>query len=91
MTTPSASERYQRLLRMLREARVEAGLTQTQAAAALGKPQSYVSKCESGERRIDAIELEEFARVYGKPITRFYAERPSAVDSATRVRRRTRG
>jgi len=30
-----------------------------------------MSKCESGERRIDIIELEDFARVYGKPVTFF--------------------
>ncbi len=41
----------------------------------LGYPQSYVSKCESGERRVDVIELAEFARLYGKPIE-FFVRRP---------------
>ena len=37
----------------------------------LGKPQSYVSKCESGERRVDVVELMEFAAVYGRSVTAF--------------------
>ncbi len=63
--------RYARLLALLRQARKEAGLTQVEAAEALGKPQSFVSKCEAGERRIDVVELERFAKVYGKPVTFF--------------------
>jgi len=46
-------------------------LTQEQVAAALNRPQSFVSKCESGERRIDVVELEDFARLYRKPISFF--------------------
>jgi hypothetical protein len=40
-------------------------------AAALGQPQSFVSRCESGEGRSFAVELERLARLYGKPITFF--------------------
>jgi transcriptional regulator with XRE-family HTH domain len=54
------------MIQRLREARVRAGLTQAEAARALKRPQSFLSKCESGERRIDVIELEDFARLYGK-------------------------
>ncbi len=50
-----------------------AGLSQTEAARRLGKPQSYVSKCESGERRVDVVELKAFARVYGLPVS-FFSE-----------------
>lgn len=57
---------YQRMLAKLRAARREAGLTQAQVAASLGKPQSFVSKVESGERRLDPIELQELARIYGR-------------------------
>ena len=44
---------YQYLLKRLRAARRQAGLTQVQVAKALGRPQSFVTKCELGERRID--------------------------------------
>lgn len=48
-----------------------AGLTQVQVAAALGKHQSFVSKCESGERRVDIIELLVFAELYELPLNFF--------------------
>lgn len=44
------------------------GLTQAEVAQALGTTQAYVSKSESGERRMDAVELYDFARVYGAPL-----------------------
>jgi transcriptional regulator with XRE-family HTH domain len=59
------SPRYDRFLRLLREARVAAGLSQTQAAKKLKRPQSFLSKCENGERRVDVVELIEFCRAYG--------------------------
>ena len=65
------SARYKRFLKQLRTARGLASLTQEQVAAALNRPQSFVSKCESGERRIDVIELEDFARLYRKPVSFF--------------------
>jgi transcriptional regulator with XRE-family HTH domain len=65
------SPRYRRFLKRLRQARLEAHLTQPQVAAALKRPQSFVSKCESGERRIDVIELLDLARLYRKPIGYF--------------------
>ena len=57
------SARYRRLLLQLAETRQDAGLTQAQVAKAMGKPQSFVSKVESGERRLDVIELFDFLRV----------------------------
>lgn len=69
------TSRYKALLDRLREARRQAGLTQAQAAAALGRPQSYISKCESGERRIDPIELAELAELYGKSASFFLPKR----------------
>jgi hypothetical protein len=42
-------------------------LTQVQVAKALRKPQTWVSKFELGERRVDAVEFGDFCRQYGKP------------------------
>lgn len=62
---------YRRFLARLRAARLLAGLTQVEVARALKKPQSYVSKSESGERRVDVMEAAEFARLYGQPLNYF--------------------
>ena len=59
------SEQYQRLCTLLRELRQEAGLTQVDVAQRLDVPQSFVSKYESGERRLDVIELRHVAEAIG--------------------------
>lgn len=64
-------DEYREFLHRLRLARLEAGLTQKQVAKLLNKPQSYVSKCESGERRVDVVELKAFAFLYKKSILDF--------------------
>lgn len=64
-------QRYQEFLRRLKLARIEAGLTQEEVAQRLGKPQSFVSRSENGQRRIDIVELEEFASIYAKPVALF--------------------
>ena len=48
-----------KLLVLLRGVRVEAGLTQSELASRLGTDQTFVSKYESGERRLDILELHE--------------------------------
>lgn len=65
------SQKNNRLLERLRSARLEAGLTQVVASKRLNKPQSYLSKIERGERKIEAIELGDFARIYNKDIGYF--------------------
>jgi len=62
---------YQYVLKRLRAARRQAGLTQVQVAKALGRPQSFVTKCELGERRIDPVDLQRFANLYRKPLSFF--------------------
>ncbi|HEU4642142.1 MAG TPA: helix-turn-helix transcriptional regulator [Gemmatimonadaceae bacterium] len=62
---------YQFMLQRLQDAREELELTQQQVADALEKKQSFVSKCETGERRVDVIELARFAALYGKPLSYF--------------------
>jgi transcriptional regulator with XRE-family HTH domain len=51
------SPAHVRLLELLVAAREKAGMTQQQLADRLGKPQSFISKYEGGERRIDVIEF----------------------------------
>jgi transcriptional regulator with XRE-family HTH domain len=63
--------KYQRLIQKLRDARLEAGLTQVEAGKRLKKPQAYLSKIERGERSVDAVELGEMAKIYRKDITYF--------------------
>ncbi|WP_296305254.1 helix-turn-helix transcriptional regulator [uncultured Desulfovibrio sp.] len=48
---------YEALTAVLKRTRKQCGLTQVALAARLDKPQSYVSKYESGERRLDIIEF----------------------------------
>lgn len=55
--------RRETLRHELREARLRAGLRQLDVALKLGKPQSYVAKVESGERRIDLIEALDLCQV----------------------------
>jgi transcriptional regulator with XRE-family HTH domain len=62
---------YRVFIQRLKQARQESGRTQTEVAALLGKPQSFVSKIESGERRVDFVELQYLCRIYQKPLTFF--------------------
>ena len=63
--------RYRAFLARLRQARVDAGLTQDEVAARMGRPQTWVSKCELGERRVDFVEIEDFAAACEKPLEFF--------------------
>lgn len=74
MSTIDQAE-YQVMVERLRQAREKAGMTQDEVAGELGKPQSFVSKVENGERRIDPVELCYFAALYGKPIGWFVSAR----------------
>ena len=62
---------YKKVVENLRKARIGAGLRQEDVAQKLGKPQSYISKIERGERRIDVVELKAFARLYKKSLDFF--------------------
>ena len=68
----SASQgKQERLLVLLREVRREAGLRQADLARSLGHPQSFVSKYESGERRLDLLELQQICAALGLSLTEF--------------------
>jgi len=59
------SNRYDQFRRLLIEARKQAGLTQVELSERLSRPQSFVSKYERGERRLDVIEFFDVARAIG--------------------------
>lgn len=79
---------YRDTLDLLRLARIERGLSQTEVAYRLRRPQSYVSKVESGERRLDIVELWEFAEVYGVTLSELtpWARLPDREGEAKRRR-----
>ena len=57
-----SSTEGEKLAALLRSVRVEAGLTQSEVAERLDLPQSFVSKYESGERRLDLVELRQICK-----------------------------
>ena len=65
------SKEHKYIVDRLKSARREAGFDQTHVAKLLGKTQSHVSKIESGQRRVDVIQLKEFAHIYKKPVNYF--------------------
>lgn len=65
------TKEYAALVAKLKQARQEAGFTQVQVAKRIGRPQSHISNIESGQQRLDVIELQRFAKLYGKPLTYF--------------------
>jgi transcriptional regulator with XRE-family HTH domain len=71
---PTNRPEYRRFLARLRAAREQAGLTQAEVAKRLRRPQSFVSKCEAGERRVDVVELAAFAGLYHRPVGFFVQE-----------------
>jgi transcriptional regulator with XRE-family HTH domain len=62
---------YRKLLQALREAREKAGLTQVEVVERLGTYASFISKIESGERRVDVVELAAICRAYGVNLVEF--------------------
>ncbi|MFA5346459.1 MAG: helix-turn-helix transcriptional regulator [Candidatus Omnitrophota bacterium] len=59
------------LVSRLIKARKAAKLKQAEVAEKLGKTQSYISKIESGQRRLDTVQLNEFASIYKKKLRYF--------------------
>jgi len=71
------------LPRRLRELRLNAGISQQALGSRLGRPQSYVSKIENGERRVELHEVEEWARAAGKTMVWAFVDgdpAPAAAD-----------
>jgi transcriptional regulator with XRE-family HTH domain len=60
-----------KLLSLLRQIRLDAGLRQEDLAKRLGRPQSFVSKYESGERRLDLLELRQVCNAVRIDLAKF--------------------
>ncbi|PIP27752.1 MAG: hypothetical protein COX30_00300 [Candidatus Moranbacteria bacterium CG23_combo_of_CG06-09_8_20_14_all_39_10] len=65
------TKEYARFIERLRKARLEAGLKQIDVAKKVKRPQSYISRIESGEYRLDILEVKRLAKIYGKSIEYF--------------------
>ena len=65
------SKDYRNVIEKLKKARLAARLKQEDVALKLKRPQSYISKIERGERRLDIAELKELAKIYKKDINFF--------------------
>ena len=65
---------YKAFLKRLIAARLEAGYLQADVSKRMGKARTFISKCELGERRVDAVELRMLAKIYGKSVMYFLGE-----------------
>lgn len=65
------SEEHAYTVEQIIKARKEANLTQVEVAELLGHTQSFVSKIEAGQRRIDIVQIKEFAKIYKKSLDYF--------------------
>jgi transcriptional regulator with XRE-family HTH domain len=65
---------YDGMVQRLIQARQDAGLTQREVSTRIGRAHSFLSKCETGERRVDVLELLQLAKLYDKPLLYFFAE-----------------
>jgi transcriptional regulator with XRE-family HTH domain len=65
------SKDHKYIVEQLKKARKDSGLEQSEVAKALERTQSYISKIESEQRRIDVIVLKEFSKIYKKPLDFF--------------------
>lgn len=77
------SKEYARVLELLKTTRDKRNLTQTEVAERLGETQSFVSKVERGERRLDVVELRSFCNALGVPFVSFMSKVESALKEMT--------
>lgn len=76
------SKEYSLFLEQLRNAREEKGLTQIELAERLGQTQSFVSKVERGERRLDIVELRAFCSALGIGFSTFIGRIDKTISAA---------
>lgn len=74
------SEEHRTLIALLKQARSEAGITQAQLAQSLDVTQSFISKCERGERRLDIVELRAWCRALGVSFPAFALQYDQSIE-----------
>jgi len=72
MPSSLLADRYEAVAAVLKAARREVGMTQVELASRLQRPQSYVSKVERRERRVDPVEFYDWERALGFPQCALY-------------------
>jgi len=82
-----SSRDYSIFLEYLKDARKKAGLTQGQLAELLGETQSFVSKCERGERRLDVVEVRAFCSALGLSFPSFATQLDDLLTQEARKRK----
>jgi len=80
----SAAERT-RLGEILRQSREYLALSQEEVAKAVGIPRAAISLIESGQRRVDTVELKRFAAILQRPVTYFTDDEPKDVGLPSEV------
>jgi transcriptional regulator with XRE-family HTH domain len=78
---------YEVLLQLLRETRRGANLTQVELARSLGQSQSFVSKAEIGERRLDVIQLRTICHSLGTTLPEFVSKLEQQLRKADKRKR----
>jgi transcriptional regulator with XRE-family HTH domain len=82
MKTQDEAKHRDKILLLLREIRQEKGIRQVDMAEQLGVPQSFVSKYESGTRRLDIIELRHICQVLGISLQDFIQKMEEMLNEA---------
>lgn len=72
----SHDARYRQLLKRLQEARRQAGFTQVAVSQKLGQSPNFCSRLETGERRLQVLDLEDLSRLYARPLRYFLPDTP---------------
>lgn len=95
MSKSTHHQNYQAFLGLLRELRVAKGISQGMLAERLGNTQTFISKVERGERRLDVVEFAEWCENLGEPpeaaFSEFLASRKATLKSRKLARGRGRG
>jgi transcriptional regulator with XRE-family HTH domain len=82
ISEPTMDEQRLQMAKRLREAREYLGLSQDDAAAALGISRPAITNIESGTRKVEAVELDKLAQLYGRPVQYFLTgDQPAASDA----------